>query len=93
MLFIGLLTLDFLVPECSSLKQKRSIVKSLIAKIRNNFNASVSEIANDKWQRGKLGVSIVSNDSRFLDSQLRKVVNFVEGVGTVEIIESNIETF
>tara|TARA_Y100000588_G_scaffold393523_1_gene509865 strand:- start:473 stop:679 length:207 start_codon:yes stop_codon:yes gene_type:complete len=68
-------------------------VKSLIAKIRNNFNASVSEIANDKWQRGKLGVSIVSNDSRFLDSQLRKVVNFVEGVGTVEIIESNIETF
>jgi len=92
-LFIGLLTLDFLVPECSSLKQKRSIVKSLIAKIRNNFNASVSEIANDKWQRGKLGVSIVSNDSRFLDSQLRKVVNFVEGVGTVEIIESNIETF
>lgn|GEM_PF-3352984 len=68
-------------------------MKSLIAKIRNNFNASVSEIANDKWQRGKLGVSIVSNDSRFLDSQLRKVVNFVEGVGTVEIIESNIETF
>ncbi len=93
MLFIGLLTLDFLVPECSSLKQKRSIVKSLVSKIRNNFNASVSEIANNKWQRAKVGVSIVSNDSRFLDSQLRRVVNFVETVGTVEIIESNIETF
>ena len=93
MLFIGLLTIDFLVPECSSLKQKRSIVKSLIDKMRNNFNASVSEIANDKWQRGQIGVSIVSNDSRFLDSQLRKIMNFVETVGTVEIIESNIETF
>tara|TARA_B100000686_G_scaffold76235_1_gene82156 strand:+ start:10939 stop:11220 length:282 start_codon:yes stop_codon:yes gene_type:complete len=92
-LFIGLLTIDFLVPECSSLKQKRSIVKSLIDKMRNNFNASVSEIANDKWQRGQIGVSIVSNDSRFLDSQLRKIMNFVETVGTVEIIESNIETF
>tara|TARA_Y100000814_G_scaffold66373_1_gene41155 strand:- start:98 stop:379 length:282 start_codon:yes stop_codon:yes gene_type:complete len=92
-LFIGLLTIDFLVPECSSLKQKRGIVKSLIDKMRNNFNASVSEIANDKWQRGQIGVSIVSNDSRFLDSQLRKIMNFVETVGTVEIIESNIETF
>ena len=47
--------------------------------MRNNFNASVSEIANDKWQRGQIGVSIVSNDSRFLDSQLRKIMNFVEG--------------
>ena len=77
MLFIGLLTLDFLVPECSSLKQKRSIVKSLVSKIRNNFNASVSEISNDKWQRGQIVVSILSNDSRFLDSQLRKIMNFV----------------
>ena len=61
--------------------------------MRNNFNASVSEIANNKWQRAKVGVSIVSNDSRFLDSQLRKVVIFVETVGTVEIIEANIDTF
>jgi len=88
-----LLTLDFLVPESSSLKQKRSIVKSLISRIRNNFNASVSEVPIDKWQRGQIGVSILSNDSRFLDSQLRKVVNFVESVGTVEILEFNIETF
>ena len=93
MLFVGLLTLDFLVPESASLKQKRSIVKSLISKIKNNFNASVSEIANDKWQRGQIGISILSNDSRFLDSQLRKVINFVESIGTVEILESNIETF
>ena len=93
MLFIGLLTLDFLVPESSSLKQKRSIVKSLTSKIRNNFNASVSEIANDKWQHGQIGISILCNDSRFLDSQLRKVINFIESIGTVEILEFNIETF
>ena len=47
----------------------------------------------DKWQRGQIGVSILSNDSRYLDSQLRKVVNFMESIGTVEILEFNIETF
>ena len=53
----------------------------------------MSEIINDKWHRGQIGVLILSNDSRFLDSQLRKVVNFVDSIGTVEILEFNIETF
>ena len=53
----------------------------------------MSKIINDKWQRGQIGISILSNDSRFLDSQLRKVVNFVDLISTVEILKFNIETF
>lgn len=84
--------LDLFLSESRSLKDKRYVVKSLIARIRGKFNVSVSEVGhNDLWQRSLIGVVIVSNDEAFASSVLEKVVDFVELDGRVQLLDYSVE--
>jgi len=61
------------------LKDKRRIVKSLLARVRNDFNVSVAEVGrNDAWQHAVLGVACVSNDQGYVHRLLTKVVRSIE---------------
>ncbi|MCY3822837.1 MAG: DUF503 domain-containing protein [Nitrospinae bacterium] len=92
--FVGLLKIDVQIPECRSLKAKRKIVQSITTRLRQRFNVSVAEVGfQDKWQRCRIGVCVVSNDSRLVDSQLRKVLNFLEGTGLMIVLDFDIEIF
>ena len=92
--FVGLLKIDAQIPECRSLKAKRKIVRSITTRLRQRFNVSVAEVGfQDKWQRCHIGVCVVSNDSRLVDSQLRKVLNFFEGTGLMIVLDFDIEIF
>ena len=76
---IGVLTLQAHLPEARSLKAKRQVARSLTARLRNQFNVAVAEVAdNDKWQRLTIGVCCVSNESSHADQILARVVSFVE---------------
>ncbi len=76
---IGVCTLQAHLPEARSLKAKRQVARSLTARLRNQFNVAVAEVAdNDKWQRLTIGVCCVSNDSAHADQILSHVVSFVE---------------
>ena len=89
---VGICTLYLRLLEGRSLKEKRRVVKSIKDRIRAKFNVSVAEIDElDKWQRATLGVASVSNDSRFTNSVLSSVVNFVDGINTVELVDYEIE--
>ncbi len=67
------------LPENHSLKGKRQVLQSLVARIRRTFNVAVAEIDDqDAWQVATLGVACVSNDARHADEMLAKVANFVE---------------
>lgn len=75
-----------------SLKEKRHIIKSLVTKIKSNYNVSVAEISlNDKWQLAELGFACVSNDSKVVDSTLNNIINFLEKDFRVEIVSVDIE--
>ena len=87
---LGIVTLR--LHECRSLKGKRRVVKSIIAQIRNNFNASVAEVgANDVYQRALIGFATVGNDSKTINSKLDKMFNFVDQMGLAELIDSEME--
>ena len=78
--------------DCRSLKGKRKIIKSIISRLRNNFNASVAEIgANDVHQRAEIGFSLVGNDQAIVNSKLDKMVNLAEDLGLAEIIDTEME--
>ena len=90
---VGVCRLSLRVPENSSLKGKRQIVKSIISRIRNKFNVSVAEIDDhDLWQVATIGVCCVSNDKLYTNQVLSKVVSFVvNGRFEVEILDYDIE--
>ncbi len=89
---VGLLTVDLQIPECRSLKAKRKVVQSITKRLRQRFNVSVAEVDfQDKWQRCRIGVSMISNDGRFVDAQLRQVLNFIENTGLIVLLDFDIE--
>jgi len=87
---IGLIT--FRIHDCHSLKAKRRVVKAIISRIRNNFNASVAEVgANDVHQRAEIGFSLTGSDNRLINSKLDKLLNMAEDLGLAEVLDSELE--
>ena len=87
---IGIITLR--LHDCHSLKAKRKIVKSIVSRLRNNFNASVAETGkNDIHQRAEIGLCLIGNDKTLINSKLDKAFNLVEDLGLAEVIDTELE--
>lgn len=78
--------------DCRSLKGKRKVVKSVIARIRNTFNASVAEVgSNDMHQRAEIGFAMIGNDHGVINSKIDKLINMVEDSGLAEVIDTEMD--
>ena len=90
---VGVCRISFRLPENLSLKDKRRVLKSIIAQVRNKFSVAVAEVDDqDLWQLATLGICCVSNNRRFNNQVLSKVVDFiVNGRFGVEILDYEIE--
>lgn len=86
----GIITLR--LHDCRSLKGKRKVVKAMIQRLRNHFNASVAEVgANDIHQRAQIGFSLVGNDTALINSKIDKIFNLAEDLGLAEITATEME--
>lgn len=91
-MIVGLLTLDLHIPEANSLKSKRMVIKSLIARIKNKFNVSVAEVdANNLWQRSVIGIAYVANETVIINKVFEKIKNLILNIHSVELIDANME--
>ena len=78
----GTLTLRIHLAGCSSLKEKRSVRQRITSRIRNTFKVAVAEVdTQDVWQTLTLGIATLGPDKSPVESTLRKVADFVEGLG------------
>ena len=78
-MIIGSCTITLYLPGIHSLKEKRSIVKSLLARLRNEFNVSAAEVdAQDAHGRAVLGVACVSTSGDYARGQLDAVIRWIE---------------
>lgn len=76
---IGTLEIWLYIPWVHSLKEKRMVVKSLCAKLRNQFNVSVAEVEEqDTHQTAVFGIACVADDTRQIDSILDNILSFIE---------------
>jgi uncharacterized protein len=89
---VGVLRLELLLHDNHSLKGKRSVLRTIKARVQNKFNVSIAECDDhDLWQRATLGVSQVGSDQPHVDSCLRNVVHFIEDLQLAEVGEERLE--
>jgi uncharacterized protein YlxP (DUF503 family) len=89
---VGVLRLELRLPETHSLKGKRSILRSIKARVQQKFNVSIAECEDhDLWQRTVLGVSQVGADQPHVDRCLREVVSFIDDLQLAELGEEHVE--
>ena len=89
----GICKLKLHIPENQSLKGKRRIVKSIISKLRNQYNISIAEVDDqDLWQLATLGISCVSNNGQHIDETITNIINFIaHNYPELEIVSQEIE--
>ncbi len=79
---------DLKIEDSFSIKDKRRVLKSLIDKTKRSFNVSIAEVENnDILNLATIGVSFVTNSSRFIDETFDKIVRFWEDNFNIEIID------
>ena len=89
---VASLRIELMISGSASLKDKRHAMRSLRDRIRSRLNVSVAEVDNqDLWQRGTLGVAIVSTDGGTAREVLDKVRRLVEQDGRVSVLDVDLE--
>ncbi|MDI9430903.1 MAG: DUF503 domain-containing protein [Sedimentisphaerales bacterium] len=77
-MLVGTMTAQMYMHGIGSLKEKRSIVKSVIGRLKSRYNVSVSEIEHqDNKTIAVIGIAVVGNDSQFIGQQLDAVLKFM----------------
>ena len=89
---VGVCCLRLALHEVFSLKEKRSIVKKIIERVRNKFPVSIAEVGdNDVWRSARVGFSLVGNDRAYVNSCMDKVIDYIESLYLADIIDQQME--
>ena len=85
---VGVLRVELRVPGAQSLKDKRSVLKSLKDQLRGRFNIAVAEVeASELWQRATIGISAVGEDRAYLNGLLAEVTEWIRRTHLIEVIQ------
>lgn len=89
---VGVLQVEISIPDAMSLKDKRRVVLSLKDRIAHAHNVSIAEVdALDEHRRAILGIAMVSNDRRYVEGGLSKLVDFIRIVPQVNLMDYQID--
>ena len=89
---VGVLRVRLGIFEALSLKDKRRITKSLKDRLAARHNVSVAEIGDlDHRQAATLGLAMIANETRFVESALSKIVDEIRAYGRASLIDYEIE--
>ncbi len=89
---IGVCTIELMVTDSNSLKDKRQVIKSLIDRIRHRFNVSASEVEHQNlWRMAGIGIACITTDQQFASTMLNKVIELVEGEPRVMVTDCRME--
>ena len=84
---IAVLTFRLRASWAHSLKEKRMIVKSLVARLQNTFHVSAAEIAEQDTHQIIVGVAAIVPHRAMADSLMDEISDFVEDNTEAEVLE------
>ena len=86
---IGIIAWELEVFGCQSLKDKRSVIKSLKDRLHDRFNISVAETGHhDRWQRAELTGCVFAHEKQPAESVLASAEKLVNGEARARVIDS-----
>ncbi len=86
---IGAVTWELEILGAQSLKEKRSVVKSLKDRLHDRFNVSAAETDHhDLWQRAQISAAVAATDSRQAESVLQQADKMVANEYRARIISA-----
>jgi len=89
-MIIGTMRVVLFLPENGTIKDKRHVVKSILARVRNQFQVAAAEVEeNDNLEAAVLGVVCVSNSAAHANDILQNSINFIER----NVLEGGLEDY
>ena len=89
-MYVGALHVELRIRGMRSLKEKRRVVKRIIADIGTAHPIAVAEVDHqDLWQRADLGIAAVSESPGHLDRMLASIVRDLERRTEVEVLDTS----
>jgi uncharacterized protein YlxP (DUF503 family) len=89
MMYVGSLEIDVLLGDVRSLKQKRSVVRPIVAELARRFAVSAAEAGHlDLHRRALLGVAVVAPDAAHVGDVLDSCERLVAGHPELELLST-----
>jgi uncharacterized protein len=87
--YTGTLALDVLLGDVASLKQKRSVVRPIVAELRRRYAVAAAEVGHlDLHRRGLVGVAVVAADAAHCGEVLDGCERLVAGHPEIELLSA-----
>lgn len=86
-MYVGTLSFDLLLGDVHSLKEKRSIVRPIVAELQRKYAVSVAEVGDqDLHRRAEIGLAVVSGDIRHCTDVLDRCERHMVARPEVELL-------
>jgi uncharacterized protein YlxP (DUF503 family) len=93
-MIVGVLRVDMAIGDAASLKDKRRVLKSVKDRLAHRHNVSIAETdCQDEHRRAELGIAMVANDARFVQSCLSKIVDELRMTRSLSLLEYEISIY
>jgi uncharacterized protein YlxP (DUF503 family) len=78
-MFTAIARLTLRIPMSASLKDKRQVVRSVLAKVRNQFEVAAAEVAEQNVQNlAVLGLAYVSGEAGHASDMIDRAIRYIE---------------
>ena len=79
------------IPDAHSLKDRRQVVRSVLAVTRERFHVSAAEVGRqDTWQRGTLGFAVVASDVRIAEQTVDEIDRYLWSRPELEVLDGTV---
>ncbi len=89
-MWIGWLELDVMLGDVHSLKEKRSVVRPIVAELQRRFAVSAAEVGDQElYRRAAIGAALVAADRSHVVEVLDAVERLVAGRPEVDLLSAH----
>jgi len=87
-MLVGICELFIYLPDCQSLKEKRSIIKRLKSHLRKKYNISISEIGQKNiWKKCTIGICCIGDNRQIIDKIINCIIKDIEINAKIELVD------